>query len=389
MRKKTYFVAISAENRPFPLFFCTTTLLARVAKRWILARMRLWVLFFFPFSHRTTMLSYLQRYLLPPIFAIAIVLFCSSTPLFGQKWANDLFYNRTHNFGTVAKNAPTEYRFELTNIYNEDVHIASVSSTCSCTTPLIEKKLLKTYEKGAIIARVNTERFSGSKGAKLIVTIDKPFYARVELQTSVYIRSDIAFSPGKCEFGAVPEGIKTTKRIGMSYYGSDSSWQITRIVPTSKQISATAIRRGWHNGRTRYDIDVRVAANAPPGRFSEYLNIYVSGSSKPLPLRVMGEVNSGATVSPTAIILGEVKSGEKISKTVVVKADTPFTIELIRCDLSNFTASTNTSAAKKVHLVTFEYLATSGEIGEQGSIVSIRTSLGEKEPEFTIHGSIK
>ena len=54
-----------------------------------------------------------------------------------------------------------------------------------------ENATLKTYEKGAIIAHFNTDTFSGQRGATLTVTIDKPFYAQVQLHVSGFIRTDV------------------------------------------------------------------------------------------------------------------------------------------------------------------------------------------------------
>jgi len=52
-----------------------------------------------------------------------------------QTWAEKMFQERTHDFGDVARGAKAEFRYELTNLYEEEVHISSVTSTCGCTTP--------------------------------------------------------------------------------------------------------------------------------------------------------------------------------------------------------------------------------------------------------------
>ena len=79
----------------------------------------------------------------------------------------------------------------LKNIYVKDVHVASVRVSCGCTTPSIEKAFLKTYEKGAIIASINSDKFTGRQSSTITVTVDKPTYAKVQLHVKVYIRPDI------------------------------------------------------------------------------------------------------------------------------------------------------------------------------------------------------
>ena len=94
-----------------------------------------------------------------------LVVLLLAAPCAAQEWADKMFETRSHDFGTIARAAKAEFAFELTNLYLEDVHIASVRASCGCTTPRIEKETLKTYEKGAIIAHINSESFLGRQGA--------------------------------------------------------------------------------------------------------------------------------------------------------------------------------------------------------------------------------
>ena len=70
-----------------------------------------------------------------------------------QQWAEKMFKLTSHDFGTVARGAKVEFAFEVQNIYEEEIHIASVRSSCGCTTPRIENARLRTWETGAIVAR--------------------------------------------------------------------------------------------------------------------------------------------------------------------------------------------------------------------------------------------
>ena len=74
-----------------------------------------------------------------------------------------MFETSSHNFGPVAKGSKAEYEFVLTNKYAVDVHIAGVQASCSCTTPRIEKELLKPYEKGTIVAHLNSDNYLGQR----------------------------------------------------------------------------------------------------------------------------------------------------------------------------------------------------------------------------------
>src|SRR3974377_528704 len=126
--------------------------------------------------------------------AIIVVLVVSASAS-GQEWAAKMFSTTTHDFGTVARGEHAEYAFVLENLYLEEVHIASVRASCSCTKPEIQTPTLKTYEKGAILAKFNTSAFLGARGATLTVTLDKPFPAEVQLHVRGYIRGDMILSP--------------------------------------------------------------------------------------------------------------------------------------------------------------------------------------------------
>jgi hypothetical protein len=118
---------------------------------------------------------------------LALIVTMLYSPCSAQEWADKMFTARSYDFGNIARGAKAEFAFELTDLYLEDVHIASVRASCGCTTPRIEKDTLKTYEKGAVIAHINSDRLLGNQGSTITVTIDKPQYAQVQLHVKVHI----------------------------------------------------------------------------------------------------------------------------------------------------------------------------------------------------------
>ena len=96
-------------------------------------------------------------------------------------WASDMFKDTSHNFGIVARGADTRFSFVFTNKYQEDVVIESVQSTCRCTQPSFQKRVIKTWETGQIDIQLDTRNFYGRKDATVTVRFSKPFYAEVQL----------------------------------------------------------------------------------------------------------------------------------------------------------------------------------------------------------------
>ena len=84
-------------------------------------------------------------------------------PVTAQEWARKMFSTTSHEFGTVARSSKQEFAFEFSNLYKEDVHVASVRSSCGCTTPRVTQASLKTHEKSQIVAVYNTNSFLGAR----------------------------------------------------------------------------------------------------------------------------------------------------------------------------------------------------------------------------------
>src|SRR5687767_932755 len=90
---------------------------------------------------------------------------------FAERWVAKMFAEREHDFGNVARGSDTVHQFAAKNIYKQDIELVSVRSSCGCTSPSIEKKILKTGDIGYVTARFNTRRFTGLHGATLTVQV--------------------------------------------------------------------------------------------------------------------------------------------------------------------------------------------------------------------------
>src|SRR5205085_6954664 len=98
----------------------------------------------------------IRRMSLATVTVATVSLVLLQTSIAGaQQWAEKMFSENGHDFGAVPKAAKIEHRFKVTNLYKEDIHLASVRSSCGCTIPRIEKDTLKTGETGEIVAEFN------------------------------------------------------------------------------------------------------------------------------------------------------------------------------------------------------------------------------------------
>ena len=304
-----------------------------------------------------------------------------------QEWAEKMFTEKSHDFGAVARAAKVEYAFVLVNPYKEDIHISSVRSSCGCTSPRIQKETLKSWEKGAIIAEFNTRAFSGQRGARVTVTIDKPLFAEVQLQVHGYIRTDVVVDPGQVAFGQVPAGGGAEKTVTIDYAGR-SDWKILGVEPTSPFVKADVQEVTRQGGRVAYRLAVSLDKSAPAGYVTDELVLKTNDTRSPqFPVKVDGFVVADLTVSPSSLLLGILQPGQRITKQIVLKGKEPFRVLGIDCANPSFSFPAS-EEAKTVHLipVTFEAGNDPAKFVEK---IVIRTDLPEqRQVELSAYGQI-
>ncbi len=290
-----------------------------------------------------------------------------------QEWAKKMFKVTSHDFGTVARGATAEYKFEFTNLYVEDVHVLSVRSSCGCATPSIENDSLKTFEKSSIVARYNTGSFLGQKAATITVTLDKPFFAEIQLQIKGYIRGDVVMSPGKVDLGTVQEGAGSESKVTLSYAGRED-WKIVDVRTTSKSLGVKLKETSRGGGMVQYDLNVVLDKDAPAGSLQDQLTIITDDqTTRTIPLAVEGRVTPSLTVSPSSLFLGVLNPGDKVTKTLIVRGKTPFRVTSVECSDGSFEFKTSEDA-KELHVIPVTFTA-GNQQGQVAQPIEIKTSL--------------
>jgi len=305
----------------------------------------------------------------------ALLLLAGASQTAGQEWAKKMFQETEHDFGTVPRGSKQEYAFRFRNLYKENVHVADVHSHCGCTTPSIEKDTLATHETGEIRVRFNTKSFLGERGATITVTIDEPSFAEVQLQVRGYIRSDVVFTPGTVDFGAVVAGDGGSAKLDVAYAGSND-WEIVDVRSANEFLEVELDETTRSSGQVGYHMLVHLKPGAPAGLLQDQLAIVTNDSGgKVLLLPVEGQITSPLTVSPASLFLGGVKPGETVKKRLVVRGSKPFRILKVQCDDPRCTFDAVATEPKSLHFVTLAFAAT-GETGEISKVIRIQTDLG-------------
>ncbi len=318
-----------------------------------------------------------------------LAVWLSSSAAMAQDWAREMFDHTSHDFGVVARGAKVEHVFTMQNIYVEDVRIADIRSTCGCTVPEVDRRLLKTWEKAQIKVVIDTRRFLGRKDATLSVRLDQPFPAEVQLHTHCYIRGDVVVEPGEVRFGTVVQATAAQQRVSVRYAGR-TDWRIERAESRNPYLEAQAVEAADSAralGRINYDLLVTLKAGAPAGYLREELllvtNDYSSQSAR-IPVMVQAVVVPAVTVRPSPLLMPVLAIGQSATRQLVVQAARPFRVTGVECDDPRFRFKLPEDA-RTVQLIPVTFTA-AGSAGQVARTVKIATDLPDSPAvEVAVH----
>jgi hypothetical protein len=275
------------------------------------------------------------------LFSVALLIVAGVSSAAAQDWARAMFKTLSHDFGVVARGAKVEYRFVFENIYEEDLHVESVTSDCRCSVPHATKQLLKTWEKGEIVVTVDTRAEPGQKDGTIKVVFDRPFRAEVQLHVHTFIRGDVVVQPGAVEFGSVDQGVGAAKELKISYAGR-GDWRIERVECANPSIEAKAVEIARSAGRIDYRLLVKLKSDAPPGYLREQV-VLVTNDSNPrsarVPVPIEGVITAALTARPAPLMMGLAEPGKPLTRNLVIQGRVPFRVlsanstdERFRCE---------------------------------------------------------
>lgn len=291
-------------------------------------------------------------------YGVMLMWILSGSVASGQDWARQMFDHARHDFGVVASGAKLEHRFTIENIYQEEAHILSVTSTCGCTTPTPTKTTLKTLEKAELITTTDTRNYSGQKDAAIKVRFDRPFPAEVILNVACYIRGDVVVQPGTIDFGSVHQGTVVERRASLAYAGR-TGWKITAVEVRNPHLDVQLTESARSEGKVNYDLVVALKNDAPSGYIKDQLVLFTNDlhtRTGRVPIAVEGVVTPGITIRPSPLVMGVVTAGDRVTKQLVAQSMKPFRVLNVECADARFRFDVP-SGAKTLHLIPVTFAA--------------------------------
>jgi hypothetical protein len=321
-------------------------------------------------------------------YSLVLVLgLLAAGPAAAASWADGLFDELSKDFGSVPRGPAQTHPFHIKNNTKGDVNISNVRVSCGCTTAWAVKTHLAPGEETAVMAQMDTTRFSGPKTVTIFVTFDAPAREEVRLWVSANGRSDFAISPDGFAFGQVKRGAGSETAVAVTFY-SGGNVKLTEAKAESNYVKTTIAEVKGPNGAISYEVKAKLRADTPVGKW--YSDIWLKTNDATLtqirvPLNV--EIEAALSVTPEAVALGSLKLDGEAERRVIIRGSQPFKITKIEGLDEHLTAKDSTEESKPVHVLTVKLKP--GKAGDFTKKLHILTDLKEdNEVDIQVTGQI-
>ena len=290
--------------------------------------------------------------------ALLWVMFASllvrSSDASAENWAEKMFSVQSHDFRMVGRGAKSEYRFQFTNPFDQDVHIASVRTSCGCTTPKISNRTIAPRQTGEITAELNTDSFIGQKSATVTVVFDRPSYAEVKLNVSGYIRTDITFDPPEMNFGEFRSGETPEREVTITHVGNPN-WEITDVRSHCRELKVRLLSVEKNSREVKYRMSVRVDGPIAEGDLRERITLVSNDANFPTTeMLLFGKIQSLVSVSPATVSLGDLSANQTKEQRLIVRSDEEFEVKNVLCEDPRIEFEVGTGK-KKIHFIKMRF----------------------------------
>lgn len=335
------------------------------------------------------------------------VISASAQPAPQLSWAQKMLSDQKFDFGYVAKNSDVRRQVVITNSFNDEITISNVSTTCRCGQPAlvdpndptktVPQLTLKTWETGVLSIKIDTVAHSGHRHPT--ISADCRFRAKdgrtytetVRIPITVDIRSDLTVTPGSADFGSIDYGTPGERHVSVVNSSFNSgNWAVKEVRSGNPNVTAELRQVSRANGRTEYDVAVRLGGDAPVGELREQLTLVTTDPSNPtIPVLVRATVVPEFQVIPSVVQLGNLASGSDRTVTVVVKAKKPFAIEKYATDAKPENLQVKLSPeAKALHILPIRITPT-GDAGDLKMTIKLMVAGREVPVTFTAEGKLQ
>jgi hypothetical protein len=310
-------------------------------------------------------------------------------PALGATWADGLFDELSKDFGSVPRGPTLHHLFTVTNNTAGPVNIAGVRVSCGCVTPEVVdgKRFLNPGEKTAILAHMDTTRFTGVRTVTIYVTFDRPAFEEVRLWVQANARNDFNVTPDTLAFGTHKRATSPATSVLVTFYGNGEA-RVTDVRCESNYIMPTVKEVRRQDSEVAFQLTARMRGDAPVGKW--FTDVWLRTNDPGMaPIRVplTVEIESALSISPDPVTLGPVKVRDESERRVIVRGVQPFKITGVDGTGRDLAVHDNTTDSKAVHVLTVKLKG--ARPGEINRTLRVHTDLPEdSQIDFQVNASV-
>jgi hypothetical protein len=305
----------------------------------------------------------------------------AGVPAHAASWADSMFDELSRDFGSVPRGPTLTHAFRVTNRIGQPVRIGGVRASCGCVSVSVQQADLAPGQSTAVVAEMDTRRFTSVKTVTIYVQFDHPQWEEVRLWVQANCRDDVTITPEALAFGQTKRGGAPTSRIDVSFLGN-GNWQITEAACDSNYVQTQVQELRRDATEVRYQVAARIRPDTPVGKW--YTDVWLKTNNTAIPrvrVPLTVEIESALNVSPAVANLGEVKTGAETERKVIVRGVKPFRITEVKGQDDQLTVRDSTAESKTVHVLTVKLKGMKS--GELNRTLQVLTDLkDESEVEF-------
>jgi hypothetical protein len=301
-------------------------------------------------------------------------------------WAEATFNELSKDFGSAPRGPTLSHPFRLVNNTKGEITIASVRVSCGCVSASALKTTLKPGEETAILARMDTNRFSGTKSVTIFVQFSQPQWEEVRLVVQANSRDDVILSPESLAMGHAKRGSAPSATVEVTLLASQA--KVTGVQSESNYVQTMLKETKKDNGELTYNLTAKLRSDAPVGKW--YTEVWLKTNSPSMPkvrVPLTVEVESALSVSPAAVSLGQVAVGSQVERKVIVRGTQPFRITDVRGADGELIVSDSANDSQAIHVLTVTLKAS--KPGDLNRTLRVITDLKEEgEIDFRAQGQV-
>ncbi len=217
------------------------------------------------------------------------------------------------NYKSVAKGQDVYFKIRVSNLYNEEMHVTGLSTSCGClswdenrTGGSFAAVVIPSGQERFFTLRLDTIRHHGEKkNTKGTITFFEPskgHRGNATILAEGYIRTDVVLQPGSVNFGSVAPKKGDVQRIVLSYAGRPD-WHLLSAKCKSPhldtELKETSRINNGPASTINYELTVSLKDTAPVGQLRDQLVLTTDDANNPqIPVQV------DARIEPEIVITG-------------------------------------------------------------------------------------